>query len=557
MYIGDIAFEVEILDKPYVFSEERTYAQTARIAFIDTSENVLKKTEYAVVPVEDIYVKIEKGEDINLDNCYVNNFSLSKYRKNKELASNASVSIQNFSAEKAFFEAGDTIDFSFASFEGNKAHFLKATFGNGNLSFYKCKFGDMPVDFSEAILGKGHTNFQYVDFSKGNKTFEKAHNFGNLSFVNTNFGVGRVNFKETSFGAGNIEFQYAKFGKGDISFDKATFRGLRVDFKRVEFGDGKLDFRRTDFGNANVSFEETEYGKGRKSFRRAIFGNGNVNFHLANFGEEDVNFETAIFGNGNLNFFESISGELNFKTCHLNNYIDFRVEKCNKINLANTLVRDVIDFKTGYSSVHIKELNITGMRNLGKFIIDWNENKVESMIENQEGSTNKQKAEQFRILKEDFHSSGQYNDEDEAYVRFKRYELKHLHKARLEEKKSNAIWAYPMKWSEQLIFDKMGVYATNPVRVLVSMLITYVLFSFLYYAMIHTGHGDLRPGFDPPEQMSEMALSFYHSAITFLTIGYGDYAPWGIIRAISSIEGFVGLFMMSYFTVAFVRKILR
>ena len=57
--------------------------------------------------------------------------------------------------------------------------------------------------------------------------------------------------------------------------------------------------------------------------------------------------------------------------------------------------------------------------------------------------------------------------------------------------------------------------------------------------------------------LSLVAKSFYHSAITFLTIGYGDYYPSWIIRWISSVVGFTGLFLMSYFTVAFVRKILR
>jgi hypothetical protein len=54
-----------------------------------------------------------------------------------------------------------------------------------------------------------------------------------------------------------------------------------------------------------------------------------------------------------------------------------------------------------------------------------------------------------------------------------------------------------------------------------------------------------------------MARAFYHSAITFLTIGYGDHYPYGSIRWVSSMEGFFGLFLMSYFTVAFVRKVLR
>jgi hypothetical protein len=59
------------------------------------------------------------------------------------------------------------------------------------------------------------------------------------------------------------------------------------------------------------------------------------------------------------------------------------------------------------------------------------------------------------------------------------------------------------------------------------------------------------------DQLSMVAKSFYHSAVTFLTIGYGDHYPYGMVRWVSAIEGFVGLFLMSYFTVAFVRKILR
>ena len=60
-----------------------------------------------------------------------------------------------------------------------------------------------------------------------------------------------------------------------------------------------------------------------------------------------------------------------------------------------------------------------------------------------------------------------------------------------------------------------------------------------------------------PDKLGPISVAFYHSAITFFTIGYGDYYPSGFFRWLSSIEGFVGLFLMSYFTVAFVRKILR
>ena len=49
----------------------------------------------------------------------------------------------------------------------------------------------------------------------------------------------------------------------------------------------------------------------------------------------------------------------------------------------------------------------------------------------------------------------------------------------------------------------------------------------------------------------------FASSITFFTIGYGECTPLGFLKIISPIEGFTGVFLMSYFTVAFVRKILR
>jgi hypothetical protein len=51
--------------------------------------------------------------------------------------------------------------------------------------------------------------------------------------------------------------------------------------------------------------------------------------------------------------------------------------------------------------------------------------------------------------------------------------------------------------------------------------------------------------------------SVYYSAITFCTVGYGDYFAEGYLKIFAACEGFTGIFLMSYFTVAFVRKILR
>ncbi len=552
---GSFSFKVEIVNKSFD-TGLRTCKQTAKVLFVDNQANIQLVYEYGVLSKDELYALIDKKEPINIDLCYVHNFSLCEYRQTRGLSDMDRVELHQFSAKKAFFEADDSNNFSLAHFVGDEASFKNTYFGNGNVSFLKSKFEvTKKVDFSYAFFGKGQTNFQYANFGDVNVTFENSINIGDLFFVNANFGKGKVSFKNVSFGDGLVDFHYSKFDEGFKSFYKSKFDGETVDFRRIEFGDGKIDFRRVEFGNANVLFDECEAGIGRLSFKRASFGVGNLSFTLLNF-KDEITFENAEFKGGNMSFFQSSLAKLSFKSCHLNNYLDLRVRYCQIIDLSNTVVRDIIDFQKGQSVVSIKELNIVGLRNLGKIIIDWRENKVEELIECQEVG-DFEKSEQYRILKENFRNTGQYNDEDEAYVKFKRNELKYLHKQRLKQGGVKAIFAYPIKWGQQLLFDKMGNYATSPLRVLFSMFVIYVFFSFLFLLMIHTGHGDLKPGFDPPEQMSELSLSFYHSAITFLTIGYGDYSPWGIIRFISSVEGFVGLFMMSYFTVAFVRKILR
>ena len=64
--------------------------------------------------------------------------------------------------------------------------------------------------------------------------------------------------------------------------------------------------------------------------------------------------------------------------------------------------------------------------------------------------------------------------------------------------------------------------------------------------------------FQIPGLITDSSKSFYHSVVTFLTIGYGDVQPGNVKGIIlSGIEGFLGLFLMAYFTIAFARKVLR
>jgi hypothetical protein len=127
-------------------------------------------------------------------------------------------------------------------------------------------------------------------------------------------------------------------------------------------------------------------------------------------------------------------------------------------------------------------------------------------------------------------------------------------------KKTNAIWAYPLYYFQHYLFDFIGRYATAPVRVLGNSAIAVSGFAVLYFLLGNFLPSIGRVGTGLPPEMDhslELLNCIYYSAITFSTVGYGDYFAIGFVKLIAAFEGFSGIFLMSYFTVAFVRKILR
>jgi uncharacterized protein YjbI with pentapeptide repeats len=109
-----------------------------------------------------------------------------------------------------------------------------------------------------------------------------------------------------------------------------------------------------------------------------------------------------------------------------------------------------------------------------------------------------------------------------------------------------------------------GVYTR---RVLYSGMAVIVLFALLYAT---NGLGlpgeawsvqyapDHRQAFtDAGHCLDSFCNAMYFSAITFATVGYGDWYPLHWARLAAAIEGLSGIFIMSVFTVSFARKIIR
>ncbi len=451
--------------------------------------------------------------------------------------------------------------FRMSIFGKGKKDFSRVNFGNGDVSFEKVEFGDGDVNFRSTVFGNGKKDFRRCSFGTGKKNFANADfGDGTVEFVSTDFGKGKVIFKLARFGFGTKDFHYSHFGDGDIQFDKTVFGEGMVDFRAVDFDNCRIIFNHIEISSGDLVFEASQMKSGFLNLKNSLLGRGECNFKNIVYENADIIVENVDFGLGTISFYLARVQNLIFKSSQINNYFDLRVSYCEYVDLSDTVIKDIVDMQMHSSRMEIKHLDLRGVRLLGRIYADWEGLKLKQLILQQDSTWN-EKAEQFRMLKENFHNLGRYEEEDLAYVEFKRAEALTILERRKKGDWYSRLIAYPVHWSKVLVMDKMGHYATNPIRVLTSMLIVYLVFT-LAYLILETVSPEpqivssLFPPGDP-QILGKVARAFYHSAITFLTIGYGDYYPNGISRWISAVEGFIGLFMMSYFTVAFVRKILR
>ena len=551
-------YNVEILNEPFTTENGIKHKQTAKIAFFDINSNLIERKTYGVIDGKSLYPKIKDQVSIDVSNCLIRDFSLAAYRKEFNLSEKTKVDLIDFSANDALFEAEKIVDFSLANFIGKKADFTNTHFGSGNLSFMRAEFGDFPVSFKGTSYSEGNNIFQYAKFNSGKVNFDNAtFENGNLSFINTFFGDGNVTFRNVHFGNGDVSFAFATFSKGNVIFDKSIFNGDEISFSKVDFGNGKVDFRRVHFGDGDVNFEEISINEGNKLvFRRTDFGSSKVSFREALLKGCDIDFEEALFNNARLDFYKLNALSISLNHCLLNCYIDLRIDKCDSIDLSQSIVQNIIDLNPGLTKMEIKELNLSGVRNMGDIFISWDDNNVIELICSQSNTNNHQKAEQFRLLKEEFRDTGRYIDEDKAYVYFKRYELKDQFEIAKSKGILSSILFIPNFLFQRVVFDWIGLYATNPFRVLFSIIIVNFIFSGIY-SLFYSSINYLTCLPTCNNFFETLWTNLYFSAITFFTVGYGDCSPIGYFKIIAPIEGFIGVFLMSYFTVAFVRKILR
>ncbi len=574
-------FQVQFFDKAFYRPDGFTTSQTAKVTTFNDKGKQLEEFELGVPNLDSIYDSIGKGESVNLDNCFIKGFSLTACRRYLLKGKNEIIVINNFSAKYAFFASTYDTDLTYATFKGDALAFSGTTFFGGGVNFNYSNFNCSNVQLDElfiktdrflmtqchtisenfslknTIFSEGHKDFQDTDFGNGQVSFINTDfGKGDVSFVNARFNNSEANFKVTRFGDGKCDFRYARFGNKTVVFEQADFCKGHIDFRNVDFGSGKTSFNRCVFSEGSVTFDGAEVRDGKVSFIKSVFGANEVSFELFQAHESEVIFDRVVFP-GNISFFNGIFKSLVLTSCQFNGTLNIHVEKAETIDLSGCIARDIVDFYSHGEPPKVGIINFSGFRLLGRFYVQWDANNIKAAIYSQTNTNWAVKADQFRILKQNFSDLGRYDDEDLAYVELMRCRNRH----ELETQKNNSgikkIIAYPSYFFKLLVFDWMGLYATSPQRVIVSIVVIILFFSSLYTIFSLTGIGDVVASSDLATDPGLFFRSIYICIITFFTIGYGEFIPLGYSRVISSALGFMGVFLMSYFTVAFVRKILR
>ena len=98
-----------------------------------------------------------------------------------------------------------------------------------------------------------------------------------------------------------------------------------------------------------------------------------------------------------------------------------------------------------------------------------------------------------------------------------------------------------IEWAKSFVLQVVVGYGEKPFRVLGN-----ALFAILLYSLIYQGFGAIND--------RSFVSCLYFSAITFTTVGYGDFAPHGAFRLIAASEALVGILLCGLFLFCLCRR---
>lgn len=493
---------------------------------------------------------------------------------------------------------GDDVEFIGSVFKG-VADFSETRFEQ-DLSMYQCEFIG-PALFNNTIVGKDLLFSRFnpkARIQTTNTVFHSDSDFSDLhvnGFTNMEGCIfeGIVYFSRAIFeretvystvykidkdGSETYAVHNAEFNQ-DVIFDHADFHG-DVCFSGVLF-------------KANAKFESVCFGKIAR-FSSYVESDGNVQSFIAEFNNVDfsrshfldycemsgctfrnsvifdyVNFlDTVSFANKHqqssfskasfkdVSFSKGalIKGEMKndccFNSCFIDGVLKIEAESNIKLDFTDSEIIGVLNISAKGCRVVLDNSNIAGTVDLepsfdslslqnaavsGQVYVDW-----EYISENSAQRLDNLNADTYRILKENYARIGRYDDEDRAYIDFRKTDVK--------EKSGR----FNPKSSLYLFFSRIGGLGTRMTSIVLFMFAVIIGFALLYAFL---------PGVSLTESGGSAGSfwdNLYFSIVTFLTVGFDEYCPMNsLTRILTVAEAFSGIFLMFYFTMAFARKILR
>jgi|GEM_PF-2480847 len=380
----------------------------------------------------------------------------------------------------------------------------------------------------------------------------------------------------------HLQIASGAFFDGDTVLHGVEFDSKDVFFDGSVFGYDKYSqnpkivlFEHVVFYNGNVSFNGVHF-LNKKDFTDVEIRNGNILFGCSLYNNCSAYFNKTSCPKGYFSFIGTIANQITVinYSHHSQTQFQFMSAQINKLVFDNIVIEGKLNLG---SIINLSYIEFKNCINQGNIVVDWKKNRlapaIEAILDDEKGTLadlHRRAAETALLLKENFRKMGRYEDEDCAYVCYKKHDLREQYYSHVPEKwyRSARFWLLsPWFLLRRLIphlfklvvFEWVGGYGTRPRNILVSIVAVIMLFAGLYHTSISLGRGTIK-GITSAGIMDLKALAYsaYFSAVTFLTVGYGDHAPtsW-LIRFLASAEGLIGLILISYFTIAFSRKVLR
>ena len=162
MVPGHISYKAEIKKLKFETDDGIRFPGTALIQFqVDSREKPMVEL-MGYLGEKEIYKAIDKGEELNLDHCYIDKFSLRDYRLTRNLEARDIVVLKGFSARNSLFGGQTSLDFSYAEIEGEEFSLEDAWISRGNIIFESTRFKTTVTNFHNTRFPEGYFNFKNV-----------------------------------------------------------------------------------------------------------------------------------------------------------------------------------------------------------------------------------------------------------------------------------------------------------------------------------------------------------------------------------------------------------